>query len=320
MKKQFIIPIILFFLGWGIFIIIDKRTVKIKDSSIPLSWSKIRKDKLSEIEIQKNTNNTKIRYNIKREQGAWILTYPINFPILQEKVILVANYFLTLTPKQKLTDIDSDTWNSYGLNNPRFQISGIFNDNSTNGFIIGNVTTIGNQYYIAELNNTNTVYIVAESSIDIFTQDVTSIVNTQIFFTPNDEITAVYFRNLKEQYIVLTNIDNFWIQIEPETNKNVDWGTTKFLLSIKDLFFQANTVDFDVSTETLKNIGVDENISPTLSLVLKDGTKTEIFLGSLTTNNMYPIYIPEEKIITYIPSLVIQEIFNTLIGDFQTKK
>ena len=319
MKKQLLISGIILFIGWGIFTFINQKQVRSKENVIKLSWSNIRKDKFLSLTTTIYKNNTNVSYTITRNQGSWILTEPINISILPEKAALLVNGLLTLTPSQMLTNINETELNNYGLNSPQLKITGSF-DNAIYGFIVGQKTTIGNQFYIKDINNSNTVYLVDSNVIEPFIQGISSIINNKFLTQSTDDILAIKFKNIHQEIIELTNKNAFWIQKMPEENSNVDWGTKKFLLSLKDLIFNTDSFSFDVDDTILKNLGIDKNSSLMISLLFNNGEYSDLYIGSKTNNNTYPIYISKNNMIAYIDLLMMQNIFSVSTKDLITHK
>ena len=319
MKKQLLISGIILFIGWGIFTFINQKQVRSKENVIKLSWSNIRKDKFLSLTTTIYKNNTNVSYTITKNQGSWILTEPINISILPEKAALLVNGLLTLTPSQMLTNINETELNNYGLNSPQLKITGSF-DNAIYGFIVGQKTTIGNQFYIKDINNSNTVYLVDSNVIEPFIQGISSIINNKFLTQSTDDILAIKFKNIHQEIIELTNKNAFWIQKMPEENSNVDWGTKKFLLSLKDLTFNTDSFSFDVDDTILKNLGIDKNSSLMISLLFNNGEYSDLYIGSKTNNNTYPIYISKNNMIAYIDLLMMQNIFSVSTKDLITHK
>ncbi len=319
MKKQLLISGIILFIGWGIFTFINQKQVRSKENVIKLSWSNIRKDKFLSLTTTIYKNNTNVSYTITKNQGSWILTEPINISILPEKAALLVNGLLTLTPSQMLTNINETELNNYGLNSPQLKITGSF-DNAIYGFIVGQKTTIGNQFYIKDINNSNTVYLVDSNVIEPFIQGISSIINNKFLTQSTDDILAIKFKNIHQEIIELTNKNAFWIQKMPEENSNVDWGTKKFLLSLKDLIFNTDSFSFDVDDTILKNLGIDKNSSLMISLLFNNGEYSDLYIGSKTNNNTYPIYISKNNMIAYIDLLMMQNIFSVSTKDLITHK
>ncbi|MDK2818468.1 MAG: DUF4340 domain-containing protein [Spirochaetota bacterium] len=319
MKKQLLISGIILFIGWGIFTFINRKQVHSKENIIKLSWSNIRKDKFLSLTTTIYKNNTNVYYTITKNQGSWILTEPINISILPEKAALLVNGLLTLTPSQMLTNINDTELNTYGLNSPQLKITGFF-DNAIYGFFVGQKTTIGNQFYIKDINNSNTVYLIDSHVIEPFIQGISSIINNKFLTQSTDDILAIKFKNMHQETIELTNENTFWIQKFPEENPNVDWGTKKFLLSLKDLTFNTDSFSFDVDNTILKNLGIDKNSSLMISLLFNNGEYSDLYIGSKTTNNTYPIYISKNNMIAYIDLLMIQNIFGVSTKDLITHK
>lgn len=319
MKKQLLISGIILFIGWGIFTFINQKQVRSKENVIKLSWSNIRKDKFLSLTTTIYKNNTNVSYTITKNQGSWILTEPINISILPEKAALLVNGLLTLTPSQMLTNINETELNNYGLNSPQLKITGSF-DNAIYGFIVGQKTTIGNQFYIKDINNSNTVYLVDSNVIEPFIQGISSIINNKFLTQSTDDILAIKFKNIHQEIIELTNKNAFWIQKMPEENSNIDWGTKKFLLSLKDLIFNTDSFSFDVDDTILKNLGIDKNSSLMISLLFNNGEYSDLYIGSKTNNNTYPIYISKNNMIAYIDLLMMQNIFSVSTKDLITHK
>ena len=319
MKKQLLISGIILFIGWGIFTFINQKQVRSKENVIKLSWSNIRKDKFLSLTTTIYKNNTNVSYTITKNQGSWILSEPINISILPEKAALLVNGLLTLTPSQMLTNINETELNNYGLNSPQLKITGSF-DNAIYGFIVGQKTTIGNQFYIKDINNSNTVYLVDSNVIEPFIQGISSIINNKFLTQSTDDILAIKFKNIHQEIIELTNKNAFWIQKMPEENSNVDWGTKKFLLSLKDLIFNTDSFSFDVDDTILKNLGIDKNSSLMISLLFNNGEYSDLYIGSKTNNNTYAIYISKNNMIAYIDLLMMQNIFSVSTKDLITHK
>jgi len=319
MKKQLLISSILLFAGWGIFTFIDQKKLRSKDTVIKLSWSDIRKDKFSALTTIIYKNNDSVQYTLTRDQGSWIITEPINIAVLPEKAILLVNGLLTLTPSQVLTNISESELSNYGLDTPRIKVTGNF-DNTTHGFIVGQKTPIGDQLYIADINNSNTVYIVNYNAIEPFLQGISSIINNKFLTVSTDDVVSIKFKNMQKEIIELTNNNTFWVQTFPEENINVDWGTKNFLLSLKNLAFNKDSFSFDVNDTILQSLGIDKTSSPMISLLFKNGEDSTLYIGTKTTDEKYPIYISKKNIIAYVDTLMIQNVFNVSAQDLVTHK
>ena len=320
MKKQFIIPIVLIVLGWGIFTFVEKRKIRTKDNTIQLSWSNLRKDQLTGLATTLYKPQGTLTYTIQRVQGEWVLTEPLNTPLLAEKTILLANSFLTLSPEQEFTNVDPENYTSYGLDTPKVRVIGTLKDGSSVGFIIGDKTTVGDQYYIAEIDKPNSIYSVSTEDILFFIEGIEAIIETRIFSQSSENALAIEFHNLKNEVIKLTNIDQFWSQTFPEANKNVDWGTRKFLLSARDLVFEANSLKFNVTPMELLDVGIDLEQSPRLIVTFLEGEKVAMYLSSKATENYYPVYLAKENMIVFCSKASIHSVFDIQTADFQTAR
>ena len=319
MKKQLLISSILLFTGWGIFTFIDQKKVRSKDTVIKLSWSDIRKDKFSELTTIIYKNNDNVQYTLTKDHGSWIITEPINIAVLPEKVTLLVNGLLTLTPSQMLTNISESELGTYGLDAPRIKVTGNF-DNTIHGFIVGQKTPIGDQLYIADINNSNTVYIVNFNAIEPFLQGISSIIDNRFLTESTDDIISIKFKNIQKEVIELTNDNAFWVKTFPKDNKNADWGTKNFLLNLKNLVFNKDSFSFDVNDTILQSLGIDKTSSSMIELLFKNGDRSELYIGTKTTDNKYPIYISKKNIIAYVDPLMIQSVFSVSAQDLVTRK
>lgn len=319
MKKQLLISCILLFAGWGIFTFIDKKQFRSKNTVIKFSWSDIRKDKFSALTTVIYKNDNSVQYTLTRNQGSWIVTDPINIAVLPEKATLLVNGLLTLTPSQILTNISQSELSTYGLDAPRIKVTGDF-DNTIHGFIVGQKTPVGDQLYIADINNSNAVYIVNFNAIEPFLQGISSIIDNRFLTESTDNIISIKFKNIQKEVIELTNENAFWIQTLPEVNRNVDWGTKNFLLSLKNLAFNKDSFSFDVNNTILQSLGIDKTSSPMILLLFKNGEYSELYIGVKTIEGKYPIYISKQNIIAYIDSLMIQGVFSVSAQDLITRK
>ena len=319
MKKQLLISSILLFAGWGIFTFINKKEVRSKNNVIKLSWSDIRKDKFSALTTTVYKNNKSVQYTLTRDQGSWVITEPINIAVLPEKATLLVNSLLTLTPSQVLTNVSDSELTGYGLDTPRIKVTGEF-DKTIHGFIVGQKTPVGDQLYIADINNSNTVYIVNFNAIEPFLQGISSIIDNRFLIESTDDIVSIKFKNTKKEVIELTNKNTFWVQTLPEANPNVDWGTKNFLLSLKNLAFDKESFSLDVNDTILQSLGIDKTSSSMILLLFKSGEYSELYIGTKTTEGKYPIYISKQNIIAYIDTLMMQSVFNVSAQDLTTRK
>ncbi len=315
MKTKLVIPVVLLMITWGIFTYINKQKVQKRADIIQMSWADHRKDKLVSIisTIYRDTNE--VSYILQKSQGTWQLVEPFSSTIFVDKAIILANGFLTLTPSEEITDITKEEIVSYGLDKPTFKIQGVF-DSETNGFIIGKPTAVGGQYYIQDLNNTDVVYIIEEQKLIPFIQGVSTLINNYFVTQSTDDIVYVSFQNMLQEKILITNSNHFWtIDDTP-----ADWGTKRFLLALKELSFDARTINFDTSNESFSNFGINKETSPQISLVFNDGTTNTLMVGLSNINKAYPIYLSKENMIAYSSESGIQDIFSTIRQDFQIQK
>ncbi len=319
MKKQLLISGILLVAGWGIFTFIDQKKVRSKDSVIKLPWSDIRKDKFSALTTTIYKKNNSVQYTLTRDQGSWIITDPINIAVLPEKATLLVNGLLTLTPSQVLTNINNSELSAYGLDSPQIKVTGNF-DNTTYGFIVGQKTPVGDQLYIADINSSNTVYLINDTAIEPFLQGISSIIDNRFLTESTDDIVSIKFKNVQQEVIELTNDNSFWVQTLPEVNRNVDWGTKNFLLSLKNISFDKDSFSFDVNDTILQSLGINKNVSPMIILLFKSGEYSELYIGAKTAEEKYPIYISKQNIIAYIDPLMMQSVFNISAQDLSTRK
>ncbi|MGL4676710.1 MAG: DUF4340 domain-containing protein [Brevinema sp.] len=315
-KNKFLISGILLVLAGSIFVYMDRIKIRQKSNVINLSWSHFRKDKLTEIISTVYQGSNALSYSLIKEKGTWFLTKPVQVSILPEKVILLVNSFLTLTPKTILSNIENLDF--YGLKNPSHEILGIFED-QTNGFIIGEESSIGKQFYIQDINNTNLVYLIDDTMISLFIQGLYPMINNYFLTGSTDDISMFMFHNSVGEKMILTNKNSFWVQIVPEENSSVDWGTRKFLLELKDFSFDPKTINFDISKERLQDLAIDPIESPQISLVFHDHTTNTLIVGSSNSQGFYPIYITKEKLIAYTTKEKFRAVFNTMNLDFQNR-
>ncbi len=317
MKTKLAIPVVLLMIAWGVFTYTNKQKVQKKADIIQMSWADIRKDKLVSIvsTIYRDTNE--VSYILQKSQGTWQLVEPFNATIFVDKAIILANGFLTLTPSEEITDATKEDLISYGLDTPTFKIQGVF-DSETNGFIIGNRTAIGEQYYIQDLNNKDIVYIIEEQKLIPFIQGVSTLINNYFVTQSTDDIIYVSFQNMIQEKILITNSNHFWIMTDD--NSPADWGTKRFLLALKELSFDARSINFDTSKESLVAFGISEETSPQISLIFKDNSTNTLMVGLSNDNGVYPIYLSKEDMIAYSSASGILDIFSTIRQDFQVQK
>ncbi len=319
MKKQLLISSILLLAGWGIFTFIDKKQVRSKNDVVKFSWSNIRKDKFSALTTVIYKKDKSVQYTLTRDQGTWIITDPINIAVLPEKATLLVNGLLTLTPTQILTNISKAELSAYGLDAPRIKVTGDF-ENTIHGFIVGQKTPVGDQLYIADINTSNTVYVVNYNAVEPFLQGISSIIDNRFLTESIDDIISIKFKNIQKEVIELTNENTFWIQTFPEVNRNADWGTKNFLLTLKNITFSKDSFNFDVNDTILQSLGIDKTNSPMIELLFKNGDRSELYIGTKTTEGKYPIYISKQNIIAHIDSLMMQSVFNVSAQDLTTRK
>ena len=319
MKKQLLISSILLLAGWGIFTFIDKKQVRSKNDVVKFSWSNIRKDKFSALTTVIYKKDKSVQYTLTRDQGTWIITDPINIAVLPEKATLLVNGLLTLTPTQILTNISESELSTYGLDAPRIKVTGDF-ENTIHGFIVGQKTPVGDQLYIADINTSNTVYVVNYNAVEPFLQGISSIIDNRFLTESIDDIISIKFKNIQKEVIELTNENTFWIQTFPEVNRNADWGTKNFLLTLKNITFSKDSFNFDVNDTILQSLGIDKMNSPMIELLFKNGDRSELYIGTKTTGGKYPIYISKQNIIAHIDSLMMQSVFNVSAQDLTTRK
>ena len=319
MKKQLLISSILLLAGWGIFTFIDKKQVRSKNDVVKFSWSNIRKDKFSALTTVIYKKDKSVQYTLTRDQGTWIITDPINIAVLPEKATLLVNGLLTLTPTQILTNISESELSAYGLDAPRIKVTGDF-ENTIHGFIVGQKTPVGDQLYIADINTSNTVYVVNYNAVEPFLQGISSIIDNRFLTESIDDIISIKFKNIQKEVIELTNENTFWIQTFPEVNRNADWGTKNFLLTLKNITFSKDSFNFDVNDTILQSLGIDKMNSPMIELLFKNGDRSELYIGTKTTEGKYPIYISKQNIIAHIDSLMMQSVFNVSAQDLTTRK
>jgi len=314
-NKSILFYIILLILGTGIFIMNNKNnSIKTQIPEVP--WHSLRKDMLLEICTILYTKKEPVRYNIRRENGVWNIIYPINIQALPEKAINLANTFLNLYPSRKLTNLSSEEFISYGLDKPVLKIAGILKNNKTNQFIIGKKTSIGNQYYIAANQDKETAYILDTTYLEPYIQGIAGIINNHLVTQTIDQINKIKFINFKKETLIFESSNNFWIQIYPHINRKIDWGVRRFLLDVKNLTFDPNSIIFDINDKLLSKFNINTNNSPQLQLFFNDGTKSKFFISSIKTNNAYIIYNLSQNLIATSDQSIIQEIFNTIITDF----
>lgn len=318
-NKNILISIILLIIGAGIFVFINQsRESQTLTPQIP--WAKLRKDMLTEISVTLYTQKSPVQYSIKRAQGAWRVAYPISIQALPEKAIHLANTFLNLYPDQKLTNLSQEEFISYGLTKPVLRVQGILKNKKTNCFIVGKKTNIGNRYYIAVNNKTNFAYLIQNTYLEPFIQGISGIINNYLVTQPINNIINIKFINFRKQEMHFNSSNQFWIQTKPYQNKKVDWGVRQFLLRAKNLNFDPHTLHFTINQKILSKFNINTNSSPQLKLRFNDGTGSQFFIGSIQSNNTYPIYNSTQDLIGSGDKNTIEDIFNTSIQDFTINK
>lgn len=318
MKKEYLIPVLLLVLSGGIFWYIQDRKVRFKPDIINLSWSDIRKDQLIGITTSAYTNGEVFSYTVTKDQGEWGLTDPIDVAIFPEKALLLANSFLTLTPQEKITNSTPEQRESYGLLKPRIKVTGIFKK-STNSFIIGEKTSVGNQLYFADSSDSDTVYLIKEESLDAFTKGISSLINNYYLQNNTDHVITIDFRNIQGDHLFITNSDSFWVLSKPTDNPHVDWGTRKFLLSIKDIQFHPKSMRLNSTEEQRAELGINSD-SPYITLLFQDGSQSSLYIGNVEKNRALPIFITPENIFAYSDISLLDKAFFTKEIDLITKK
>ncbi len=151
-----------------------------------------------------------------------------------------------------------------------------------------------------------------------FIQGISSLINNYFVTQSTDDIVYVSLQNMLQEKILLTNSNYFWIMADDNTP--ADWGTKRFLLSLKDLSFDAKTISFDTSEESFANLGINADTSPQISLVFNNGTTNTLLVGLSNIGGAYPIYLSGEDVIAYSADAGINDIFNTIRQDFQLQK
>ncbi|MGL4367389.1 MAG: DUF4340 domain-containing protein [Brevinemataceae bacterium] len=311
MKKEtsIFISLSLLLIGLGILIITEKRKIRIKPHVQNISWSTMRKDQLTGIETILYQDSKEFRYSLERKNAEWYLTYPIQTEASASKSAILANDFLNLNIQSTISNVSTEEFESYGLSNPILKVSGIFKKNLTNSFIVGKKTSVGNQYYIAENNITNTVYIIEQTNLEPFLQGITSIINNYFITRSTDEILELSIRNFKGQELSFAYINGFWIQTAPQENTQIDWIFRRFLLRVKDLQFKPETIIFNTNKSTLEKIGISTNSSPKISVTFQNGSFSEFYIGKERQDNTYPVFIPSQSLIALSEDDIINEIF-----------
>ena len=185
---------------------------------------------------------------------------------------------------------------------------------------MGQKTPVGDQLYIADINTSNTVYVVNYNAVEPFLQGISSIIDNRFLTESIDDIISIKFKNIQKEVIELTNENTFWIQTFPEVNRNADWGTKNFLLTLKNITFSKDSFNFDVNDTILQSLGIDKMNSPMIELLFKNGDRSELYIGTKTTEGKYPIYISKQNIIAHIDSLMMQSVFNVSAQDLTTRK
>ncbi|MGL4389124.1 MAG: DUF4340 domain-containing protein, partial [Brevinema sp.] len=267
--------------------------------------------------LYKETNS--FRYNIKKNQGTWYLDSPIQIVAQQDKSIVLVNEFLNLKPSSLLSNISVEEFDSFGLNNPSLKISGIFKDNITNFFIVGNKTSVGEQYYVATSQKSKLVYLIDNKALSYFINGISHLIDPYFISRPIDQVVSISLKTFQNEIFIFTN-DNEWSQITPSTNNELDWGIRRFLLYTKELKFNPNNITFNISNETLSTLKIDTNTSPMLKLLYNDGTKVLFYIGTELKNNYYPVYSVSQHLISFSDQNIINQIFNITEKDLEIKK
>lgn len=319
-NKNIIVSIVLIVIGVGVIFYKNKQTVHLKKNVLSMPWSDIRKDKLISIETIAYQHTNELKYTIKKEQGIWYLTSPISIKTQQDKSMILANDFLNLRPTSILSNVSTEEFNNFGLNKPLLKIAGIFKDASTNFFIVGSKTSIGNEYYAADNVSSNIVYIIHESNLSPFIQGVSSIIDTYFISQAIDQATFVELKTFDGSSYQFTNIQQVWSQISPSNTNCIDWGLRKFLLDTKNLQFDPEKLTFSISDKNLSALGINTNTSPLLSIKYNDGNASLFYIGNKNkNNNQYPVYSVFQKIIAFSDEDTIKTIFDISTKDFENK-
>lgn len=316
MKQKLLISTSLLLIALGMFFYIDRKKVRQKSNTLVFSWDHYRKDTLTTIISTIYRGNNERAFSLQKENGEWFLKSPLELTIFPEKALALANSFLTLRPQEVYSNVTDETKSSYGLNTPQFKIIGLF-AGETNGFLIGDKTTVGEQFYISDLNDTNLVYLVDKEQLAPFMTGVSTFVNNYFLTKSTDEIVYVSFYNREKINIVLTNSNRFWVQTAPTSNNHVDWGTRKFLLRLKDLSFNAKMLKFDTSEENLMKLGINKE-SLQMHLIFEDNSTNSLLVGE-AKEGVYPLYISAENIIVFAKTDDVDTIFNTTLNDFKNR-
>ncbi len=303
MNRKIIIAVLVV-LAAGMTALAVFRTFRKSSGGLDFSWSGYRKDKLTEITASSNGSS----YTIKKINGEWHLVKPIESELLQDKAMILANSFLNMHPAGILSNLNKEQIQSYGF--PQFKIDGVF-DNKNYSFCIGDYTAFSNQMYVRDTANPDLVYVVDESVLSPFTKGFSAILNNYFLNRQIDDVAAIDFRNVSNNTVKLTNADGFWRM--PASDAPVDWGTRRFLLSVKDFSFDAKTISFN--TSDLQSLGINPDSSPYLTIHYKDGSSNELIIGR-PVNNVYPIYIKNGNFKAYADAGSVLDIFGFNTADF----
>ncbi|MGL4562480.1 MAG: DUF4340 domain-containing protein [Brevinema sp.] len=318
--KNIIVPVTLIILGMGIFAYKKNTQVILKKNILTMPWHSIRKDKLIEIEtiLYKDTNT--FRYKLQKKQGTWYLECPIQIMARQDKSAVLVNDFLNLKPSSILSNISKEEFTTFGLATPSLKVSGIFKDNKTNFFIVGNKTSVGEQYYIANQELSDVVYLIHSSNLNDFISGVSRLIDTYFISKAIDQAQNISLKTFNGEIFIFSNNNQLWKQISPPVNEERDWGIRRFLLQTKELTFNPNTITFNTNIENLEKLKINTNTSPFLEIIYNDGSEALFYIGTEMKNNSYPVYSVSQQLISFSDAKTIDEIFDIENNDFEIKK
>ncbi|MGL4394876.1 MAG: DUF4340 domain-containing protein [Brevinema sp.] len=319
-NKNIILSVTLIIIGVAIFAYKKNTQVTLKKNILVMPWSNIRKDKLMHIETTMNKGTNAFRYDLKKDQGTWYLDSPIQIMAQQDKSLILVNEFMNLRPRSVLSNISEEEFDSFGLKNPSIKVAGIFRDEGTNFFIVGNKTSVGDQYYVATAEKTDTVYLIDNQTLSYFINGVSHLVDTYFISKPIDQVVSVSLKTFSGEKFTFTNNQQMWEQISPATSEAVDWGVRKFLLQAKDLRFNPESITFNTSDENLRILKINTQTSPMLTMNYSDGSSATFYVGTEERNKHYPIYSISQKLISFSSTDSVAQIFKTTKKDFEIKK
>lgn len=233
---------------------------------------------------------------LERKGSSWIITQPIQWPANYFAINRILNQlqFLEEEASFSINEVErtGQTLADYGLEEPWIKL-GITNEEETIELGIGNVTEIGNNFYILGPNKKN-VFVINRQFIDGLLVDLNDLRNREIFTIPVFEVQALSLQmnnpetvGESDLKVRIARTNNGWMFESPltaEANASQVSNTINALTA-------ARVVGFTSETEDPVLQGIE---NPTMRITLHGNKRQQtLFIGNKIINgngNTPPTY------------------------------